>query len=99
VTFVLAVDDGLDQPPHGVAGEAHRQGDQRRRSPVLSGELAQGALPVGGLPALTQRDLDGQDADQGVTDTFGDQADPAGPLDPVTVADRPAGRADPLCRR
>ena len=89
--LVPAIEDRLREAPQRVAGEADGERDQRGLAPRLGGELPQDSLPVGRLAALPERDLQGEDADEGVADALGDEPEPAGVLDRVAVGDALAG--------
>ena len=70
------------ETPERIAGEADRDHDEERGAPPLAGELLQRARPVGRLSAGSQRELDGEEADQAVEEPGRSHAQTAEPPEP-----------------
>ena len=91
LALVVAVEESLSEPPERVAGEAEREQDQEAAAERLLRDRRQGAVLVWALLAAAERDLDGEDADDGVEDALGGEPDSAEPFHP-----RALPRAAPL---
>jgi hypothetical protein len=80
------------EAPERVAREAHRNEDEQEGSPPLARECAERARAVGGFPARSERELDGEEADHEVEETGGSHAEPPQPAEPGRLVRRAGGR-------
>ena len=74
-------DRSADQPPERIAAEGDRDQCQEDLPERLLGDRLERALLVGDLPAVTEGELDGEDADDSVDERPGHEPGPRKPLE------------------
>ena len=80
-------EQGVDQPPERIAGQADRDQDEEHLAEGLLRDRFKSPLLVGGPAADAQGKLEGEDADDPVDQAARDEAGAGQPLEAVALCD------------